>query len=43
MSKLAKDQLGSVRDNTNGKVERLKGLGTTKGVIWKRNRRNRSI
>ena len=43
MSKLGKDQLNGVRDNTNGKVEKLKGLGKTKGVTWKKNRRNRSI
>lgn len=41
--KLGKDQLNTARDGVNEKVDKLKNLGSTKGVVWKGKRRNRSI
>tara|TARA_R110002051_G_scaffold183611_1_gene253166 strand:+ start:610 stop:744 length:135 start_codon:yes stop_codon:yes gene_type:complete len=36
-------QLNEARENVNSKVDKLKGLGKTKGKTWNANRRNRSI
>lgn len=36
-------QLNDSRESFNDRVLRLKNLGSTKGVIWKNKKRNRTI
>ena len=36
-------QLNESREQVNDKIEKLKNLGSTKGVAWRKKRRNRSI
>jgi hypothetical protein len=38
-----KDKLNESRDDYNNRVSKLKGLGNTKGVKWKNQRRNKPI
>ena len=37
------DKLNQAREDHNNKVSKLKGLGNTKGFVWKKNRRNTNI